>query len=125
MDFKVTLKDGGFHAVDSSSIAFEIAAKAAYRQTMPKGAPQFARADHENRSDDAGRLYGSGDRRFLARRGQVLGQDMRGNAVVINAMVPLANMFGYVNQLRSFSQGRANYTMQFDHYEHVPAGEGG
>ena len=62
---------------------------------------------------------------LLARRGQVQGQDMRGNAVVINAMVPLANMFGYVNQLRSFSQGRANYTMQFDHYEQVPAGEAG
>ena len=56
-----------------------------------------------------------------SRRGQIQGQDMRGNAVVINAMVPLANMFGYVNQLRSFSQGRANYTMQFDHYEQVPS----
>ena len=58
-----------------------------------------------------------------SRRGHIQGQDMRGNAVVINAMVPLANMFGYVNQLRSFSQGRANYTMQFDHYEEVPRGE--
>ena len=58
-----------------------------------------------------------------SRRGQIQGQDMRGNAVVINAMVPLANMFGYVNQLRSFSQGRANFTMQFDHYEQVPANE--
>jgi elongation factor G len=56
-----------------------------------------------------------------SRRGQIQGQDMRGNAVVINAMVPLANMFGYVNTLRSMSQGRANYTMQFDHYEQVPS----
>ena len=60
---------------------------------------------------------------LLARRGQVQGQDMRGNAAVINAMVPLANMFGYVNQLRSGTQGRANYTMQFDHYEQVPKNE--
>ena len=60
---------------------------------------------------------------LLGRRGQVQGQDMRGNAVVINAMVPLANMFQYVNTLRSFSQGRANYTMQFDHYEQVPTAE--
>ena len=60
---------------------------------------------------------------LLSRRGQVQGQDMRGNAVVINAMVPLANMFQYVNTLRSFSQGRANYTMQFDHYEQVPTAE--
>jgi elongation factor G len=58
-----------------------------------------------------------------SRRGQIQGQDMRGNAVVVNAMVPLANMFGYVNTLRSFSQGRANYTMQFDHYEEVPRNE--
>ncbi|MFN7286547.1 MAG: elongation factor G, partial [bacterium] len=56
-----------------------------------------------------------------SRRGQIQGQDMRGNAVVVNAMVPLMNMFGYVNQLRSFTQGRASYTMQFDHYEQAPA----
>jgi elongation factor G len=56
-----------------------------------------------------------------SRRGQIQGQDMRGNAVVVNAMVPLANMFGYVNTLRSMSQGRATFTMQFDHYEQVPS----
>ncbi len=95
---------------------------------VPRGAPQkggsvllepIMKVEVTTPEDYTGSVMGD----LLGRRGQVQGQDMRGNAVVINAMVPLANMFGYVNQLRSFSQGRANYTMQFDHYEQVPAGE--
>jgi elongation factor G len=79
-----------------------------------------ARADHEGRGGDPGRLHRFGHRRSELRRGQIQGQDMRGNANVINAMVPLANMFGYVNNAASLSQGRASFTMQFDHYAEVP-----
>jgi elongation factor G len=125
VDVKATLVDGAFHDVDSSVLAFEIAARAAFREALRKGGSvllePIMKVEVTTPEDYTGSVMGD----LLGRRGQVQGQDMRGNAVVINAMVPLANMFGYVNQLRSFSQGRANYTMQFDHYEQVPAGEAG
>jgi elongation factor G len=125
VDVKATLVDGDYHDVDSSVLAFEIAARAAFREALRKGGSvllePIMKVEVITPEDYTGSVMGD----LLARRGQVQGQDMRGNAVVINAMVPLANMFGYVNQLRSFSQGRANYTMQFDHYEQVPAGEAG
>ena len=123
VDVKATLIDGDYHDVDSSVLAFEIAGRAAFREALQKGGcvllEPIMKVEVTTPEDYTGSVMGD----LLARRGQVQGQDMRGNAVVINAMVPLANMFGYVNQLRSFSQGRANYTMQFDHYEQVPAGE--
>ncbi len=123
VDVKATLIDGGFHDVDSSVLAFEIGARAAFREALQKGGTvllePIMKVEVTTPEDYTGSVMGD----LLGRRGHVQGQDMRGNAVVINAMVPLANMFGYVNQLRSFSQGRANYTMQFDHYEQVPAGE--
>src|ERR1700675_1622894 len=125
VDVKATLVDGAYHDVDSSVLAFEIAARAAFRAALRKGGSvllePIMKVEVTTPEDYTGSVMGD----LLGRRGQVQGQDMRGNAVVINAMVPLANMFGYVHQLRSFSQGRANYTMQFDHYEQVPAGEAG
>ncbi len=123
VDMKATLYDGGFHDVDSSVLAFEIAARAATREALQKGGSvllePIMKVEVVTPEDYTGSVIGD----LNSRRGQIQGQDMRGNAVVINAMVPLANMFGYVNQLRSFSQGRANFTMQFDHYEQVPATE--
>ena len=120
VDVKVTLIDGAFHEVDSSALAFEIASRAALREGLQKGGSvllePIMKVEVVTPEDYTGSVIGD----LNSRRGQIQGQDMRGNAVVINAMVPLANMFGYVNQLRSFSQGRANYTMQFDHYEQVP-----
>ena len=110
---------------DTHNVRSPIAARAAFREALQKGSSvllePIMKVEVITPEDYTGVVMGD----LLARRGQVQGQDMRGNAVVINAMVPLANMFGYVNQLRSFSQGRANYTMQFDHYEQVPAGEAG
>ncbi|MGO8738445.1 elongation factor G [Rhodoblastus sp.] len=123
VDMKATLYDGGFHDVDSSVLAFEIASRAATREALQKGGSvllePIMKVEVVTPEDYTGSVIGD----LNSRRGQIQGQDMRGNAVVINAMVPLANMFGYVNQLRSFSQGRANFTMQFDHYEQVPAAE--
>ena len=123
VDTKATLIDGAFHDVDSSVLAFEIASRAAFREALQKGGAvllePIMKVEVVTPEDYTGSVIGD----LNSRRGQIQGQDMRGNANVINAMVPLANMFGYVNQLRSFSQGRANYTMQFDHYEQVPAGE--
>jgi elongation factor G len=125
VDVKATLIDGAYHEVDSSVLAFEIAGRAACREALQKGGcvllEPIMKVEVTTPEEYTGSVMGD----LLGRRGQVQGQDMRGNAVVINAMVPLANMFGYVNQLRSLSQGRANYTMQFDHYEQVPAGEAG
>ncbi|CAM5766763.1 elongation factor G [Bosea minatitlanensis] len=121
VDIKVELIDGAFHEVDSSALAFEIASRAALREALQKGGSVLLepvmKVEVVTPEDYTGSVIGD----LNSRRGQIQGQDMRGNAVVINAMVPLANMFGYVNQLRSFSQGRANYTMQFDHYEQVPS----
>ena len=123
VDVKVELIDGAFHEVDSSALAFEIASRAAMREALQKGhsvlLEPVMKVEVVTPEDYTGSVIGD----LNSRRGQIQGQDMRGNANVINAMVPLANMFGYVNTLRSMSQGRANYTMQFDHYEEVPRGE--
>jgi elongation factor G len=121
VDIKVELVDGAYHEVDSSALAFEIASRAALREGLQKGGSVLLepvmKVEVVTPEDYTGSVIGD----LNSRRGQIQGQDMRGNAVVINAMVPLANMFGYVNTLRSMSQGRANYTMQFDHYEQVPS----
>jgi elongation factor G len=120
VDLKVTLVDGDYHEVDSSALAFEIAARAALREALREGAPALLepimKVEVVTPEDYTGAVIGD----LNSRRGQIQGQDMRGNANVINAMVPLANMFGYVNNLRSMSQGRATFTMQFDHYAEVP-----
>ena len=120
VDFKVTLTDGAFHDVDSSALAFEIAARAAYKEGIAKAKPVLLepvmRVEAVTPEEYMGDIIGD----LNSRRGQVSGMDQRGNARVINAMVPLANMFGYVNTLRSMSQGRAQFTMTFDHYEPVP-----
>ena len=104
----------------SSVLAFEIAARAGFREGIPKCGPKLLepvmRVEVVTPEDYMGSVIGD----LNSRRGQIQGQDMRGNASVINAMVPLANMFGYVNTLRSMSQGRAQYTMHFDHYAEVP-----
>jgi elongation factor G len=120
IDFKATLVDGASHDVDSSVMAFEIAARAAFREGIPKCAPRLLepimRVEVVTPENYMGDIIGD----LNSRRGSVSGMDQRGNARVINAMVPLANMFGYVNTLRSMSQGRSQYTMHFDHYEQVP-----
>ena len=121
IDFKVSLIDGSYHDVDSSVLAFEIAARAAFREAAEKVQMKLLepvmKVEVVSPEDYVGTVIGD----LNSRRGMILGQEMRGNATVINAMVPLANMFGYVNNLRSSTQGRANYTMQFDHYEAVPS----
>jgi elongation factor G len=123
VDLKATLIDGAYHDVDSSVLAFEIAARAATREALQKGGSvllePIMKVEVVTPEEYTGSVIGD----LNSRRGHIQGQDVRGNANVINAMVPLANMFGYVNQLRSFSQGRAVFTMQFDHYEQVPANE--
>jgi elongation factor G len=120
IDFKAKLIDGNYHDVDSSVLAFEIAARAAFREGIPKCSPKLLEpvmnVEVVTPEDYMGDVIGD----LNSRRGQVTGMDSRGNARVVTAMVPLANMFGYVNTLRSMSQGRAQYTMQFDHYEQVP-----
>jgi elongation factor G len=121
VDIKATLTDGAYHEVDSSALAFEIAGRAAFREGAKKARPvllePIMKVEVVTPDDYAGGVIGD----LNSRRGQVQGTEMRGNATVINAMVPLANMFGYVNTLRSMSQGRAQYTMQFDHYAQVPS----
>jgi elongation factor G len=120
VDLKVTLVDGAYHDVDSSALAFEICARTALREALRKGAPVLLepvmKVEVVTPEDYTGSVIGD----LNSRRGQIQGQDMRGNANVITAMVPLANMFSYVNNLRSMSQGRATFTMQFDHYAEVP-----
>ena len=120
IDVKVTLIDGAYHDVDSSVMAFEIAARSAFREGMEQSGPALLepimKVEVVTPEDYMGDVIGD----LNSRRGQVSGMDSRGNASVIDAMVPLANMFGYVNTLRSMSQGRAQYSMQFDHYEQVP-----
>ena len=121
IDFKATLYDGSYHDVDSSVLAFEIAARAAFREGMAKANPvllePMMKVEVVTPEEYMGDVIGD----LNSRRGQVKEMKTRGNANVVNAMVPLANMFGYVNNLRSLSQGRANYSMEFDHYEHVPS----
>ena len=117
---KATLIDGAYHDVDSSVLAFEIAGRACFREAAPKLGVQLLepimKVEVVTPEDYVGNVIGD----LNSRRGQIQGQETRGIAVVVNAMVPLANMFKYVDNLRSMSQGRAQYTMQFDHYEPVP-----
>ena len=120
IDFKCTLVDGAFHDVDSSVMAFEIASRAAFREAMPKAnavlLEPMMKVEVVTPEEYMGDIIGD----LNSRRGQVSGMEQRGVNHVVNSMVPLANMFGYVNNLRSMSQGRASYTMTFDHYEEVP-----
>src|SRR3974390_2511047 len=121
VDLKVTLTDGKYHDVDSSALAFEICARQCLREALQKAKPvllePIMKVEVVTPEDYTGSVIGD----LNSRRGQIQGQDMRGNANFINAMVPLMNMFGYVNNLRSMSQGRATFTMQFDHYAELPA----
>ena len=120
IDFKATLTDGKYHEVDSNALTFDIAARAAFRELASRGAVKLLepimKVEVVTPDEYTGGVIGD----LLGRRGQMQGQDTRGNAVVISAMVPLANMFGYINQLRSQTQGRAQYSMEFDHYSQVP-----
>ena len=120
IDFEVELIDGASHDVDSSVLAFEIAARAAFREAVEKATPRLLepimKVEVITPEEYVGDIIGD----LNSRRGNVGGMDQRGNARSIDAMVPLANMFGYINTLRSMSQGRAQYSMQFDHYEQVP-----
>ena len=121
IDFKVALIDGKFHDVDSSVLAFEIAARMGMREGMKKAGAKLLepimKVEVITPEEYTGGIIGD----LTSRRGQVTGQEPRGNAVAINAFVPLANMFGYINTLRSMSSGRAQFTMQFDHYDPVPS----
>jgi elongation factor G len=121
IDFKATLVDGAYHDVDSSVLAFEIASRAAFKELREKGAPKLLEPIMNVEVVSPEEYLGSVIGDLNGRRGQIQGQDVRGNATVINAFVPLANMFGYVNNLRGMSQGRAQFTMQYDHYDPVPA----
>ncbi|MGH6615270.1 elongation factor G [Sphingomonas sp.] len=121
IDFEVHLIDGKYHDVDSSALAFEICARGAMREAAQKAGIKLLepimKVEVVTPEDYLGDVIGD----LNSRRGQIQGTDSRGNATAVEAIVPLANMFGYVNQLRSFSQGRAQYTMQFSHYDEVPA----
>jgi len=121
IDFTATLYDGAYHDVDSSALAFEITGRAGMREAAQKSGIKLLepimKVEVVTPEDYLGDVIGD----MNSRRGQIQGTDSRGNAQVVEAMVPLANMFGYVNQLRSFTQGRAQYSMQFSHYEEVPA----
>ncbi|MFL2789663.1 MAG: elongation factor G, partial [Paracoccaceae bacterium] len=120
IDFKVALIDGKFHDVDSSVLAFEIAGRMAMREGLKRAGAKLLepimKVEVVTPDEYTGGIIGD----LTSRRGQVQGQDTRGNAIAIDAWVPLGNMFGYINTLRSMSSGRANFTMQFDHYEAVP-----
>ena len=120
LDVTASLVDGAYHDVDSSAIAFEIASRMAMREALTKAGPKLLEpimaVEVVTPEEYTGSVIGD----LNSRRGQIQGQDMRGNANVVKAMVPLANMFGYVSNLRSMSQGRAQFTMQFDHYQQVP-----
>jgi elongation factor G len=122
-DFKATLIDGKFHDVDSSVLAFEIAARAAFRELKGQGDPRLMepimKVEVVTPEDYMGDIIGD----LNSRRGQIQGSEPRGNATAINAYVPLVNMFGYVSNLRGMSQGRAQFTMQFEHYAEVPKAE--
>ena len=121
IDFEIELYDGAYHDVDSSALAFEIAGRAGMREAAQKSGIKLLepimKVEVVSPEEYLGDVIGD----MNSRRGQIQGTDSRGNAQVVEAMVPLANMFGYVNQLRSFTQGRANYSMQFSHYDEVPA----
>jgi len=121
IDFDIELLDGKYHDVDSSALAFEIAGRGAMREAAQKSGIKLLepimKVEVVTPEEFMGDVIGD----LNSRRGQIQGTDTRGNAQVVEAFVPLANMFGYVNELRSFSQGRAQYTMQFSHYDEVPA----
>ena len=121
IDFEILLYDGAYHDVDSSALAFEITGRAAMREVAQKAGIKLLepimKVEVVTPEEFIGDVIGD----LNSRRGQIQGTDSRGNAQVVEAQVPLANMFGYVNQLRSFTQGRAQYTMQFSHYDEVPA----
>jgi len=123
IDFTVNLYDGAYHDVDSSAIAFEIAARGAMREVCEKAGIKLLepvmKVEVVTPEDYLGDVIGD----LNSRRGQIQGTDSRGNAQAVEAFVPLANMFGYVNELRSFTQGRAQYSMQFSHYDEVPSSE--
>ena len=120
IDFKVSLIDGAYHDVDSSVLAFELAARAGMREGLRKAGAKMLepimKVEVVTPEEYTGGIIGD----LTSRRGQVQGQEPRGNAIAINSNVPLANMFGYINTLRSMSSGRANFTMQFSHYDSVP-----
>jgi elongation factor G len=120
IDFKATLIDGAYHDVDSNVLTFDIASRACYREGVPKAGPKLLepimRVEVVTPEEYMGDVIGD----LNARRGSISGMDQRGNARVINGMVPLKEMFGYVNKLRGMTQGRAQYTMHFDHYAPVP-----
>ncbi|NEX93570.1 elongation factor G [Caulobacter sp. 17J65-9] len=120
IDFKATLIDGAYHDVDSSVLAFEIASRAAFKELREKGAPKLLepimKVEVLTPDEYMGDIIGD----LNSRRGQIQGTETRGNAQIVTAFVPLANMFGYVGNLRGMSQGRAQFTMQYDHYEPVP-----
>ena len=121
IDFEILLYDGAYHDVDSSALAFEIAGRGCMREVAQKAGIKLLepimKVEVVSPEEYLGDVIGD----MNSRRGQIQGTDSRGNAQVVEAMVPLANMFGYVNQLRSFTQGRANYSMFFSHYDEVPA----
>jgi elongation factor G len=120
VDLKIALYDGGYHDVDSSVLAFEIAAKAAFREAMPKADPillePMMTVEVVTPEEYMGNIAGD----ISSRRGQIQSMDDRDGTKVIRALVPLASMFGYINSLRSMSQGRAQFTMLFNRYEKVP-----
>jgi len=121
IDFEILLYDGAYHDVDSSALAFEIAGRGAMREAAQKSGIKLLEPIMSVEVVTPEEFMGDVIGDLNSRRGQIQGTDSRGNAQVVEAMVPLANMFGYVNQLRSFTQGRAQYTMQFSHYDEVPA----
>jgi elongation factor G len=120
LDFKVTLLDGGFHAVDSSAIAFEVAAKSGYRQTIPKAAPQLLepimKIDVFTPDDHVGDVIGDLNRR----RGMIKSQDSTPTGVRVKADAPLSEMFGYIGDLRTMTSGRGQFSMEFSHYSPCP-----
>ena len=120
IDFQATLTDGKYHEVDSNALTFDIAARAAFRELAARGAVKLLepimKVEVVTPEEFLGGVIGD----LNSRRGQVQGTDSRGNAQFVTAMVPLANMFGYINTLRSMSQGRAQYSMEFHHYEEMP-----
>ena len=121
IDFSVELTDGKYHDVDSSALAFEICARGCMREAAQKAGIKLLepimKVEVVTPEDYLGDVIGD----LNSRRGQIQGTDSRGNAQTVEAIVPLANMFGYVNQLRSFTQGRAQYSMEFSHYDEVPS----
>ncbi len=121
IDFAIRLYDGAYHDVDSSALAFEIAGRAAMREAAQKSGIKLLEPIMKVEVVTPENFLGDVIGDMNSRRGQIQGTDTRGNAQVVEAMVPLANMFGYVNQLRSFTQGRAQYSMHFSHYDEVPS----